>query len=500
MTLSGRLRKLCALVFAALLALSITAPALGQPAGDGYKSHMENGIKLFQDKNYAAAVTEFRAAYEAHPKASPLVNIALCYKAEFKYPKAIQSLEKALKEHADSMDANDKRAAEDAIKEMRGLLGYVTVKVTPNAGVIQVDGEDAVQVAPPTPPATVSSTLVAVGPGSHKIRARLDGFDGREVEVTVASGTRDKVVSLNLVATKAWVSIQAPGLMIGMDNNPLGRELYSGFIDPGRHVFQMYKPDDKPGPKTGEPRLVTTNSGSATAEAGRPLYVRPGPRGTLLVYPPQSATGSPPPSPMPMPAPPKKIEPPAPPEPQKKGFYVLGGVNIVWPLTHADGGYDANSGWSGQLFGGYRVNNNAGFQVMFEYTNVFSPSSNSDSNPNKGYADSTFRLGGGVRLMTSGKTVRLVGDLNGGLALDRVTFSGGAGDSTINDPSDSKYNAQGFLVGDGGLEIDINGVLLDGLGQLGIQTTRGAGSPSSQFSKPLGEFALGLRVGYAFWK
>src|SRR5262245_35808939 len=120
---------------AASAVLTASSAALAQPR-DPYKAHMENGIKLFQDRNYSAALIEFRAAYEAHPKASPLLNMALCYKAQFNYPKAIQTLEKALKEHADSMDANDKKAAEDAIREMRGLLAYVKVVVKPDAAVV----------------------------------------------------------------------------------------------------------------------------------------------------------------------------------------------------------------------------------------------------------------------------------------------------------------------------------------------------------------------------
>ena len=56
---------------------------------DPYKQHMENGVKLYNDRNYEAALSEFRAAYDAKPKASPLVNIALGHKALFNYPKAI---------------------------------------------------------------------------------------------------------------------------------------------------------------------------------------------------------------------------------------------------------------------------------------------------------------------------------------------------------------------------------------------------------------------------
>src|SRR6185295_16344267 len=122
------------------------------------------------------------------------------YKAQFNYPKAIQILEKALKEHGDTMDAGDKKAAEDAIREMRSLLAYVNVKVTPNAAVVTVDGDDA---APGN-----AATQVPLPPGTHKVGAHLDGFETQEVDVTVSSGQKDKVVSITLVANKGWVAVQ----------------------------------------------------------------------------------------------------------------------------------------------------------------------------------------------------------------------------------------------------------------------------------------------------
>ena len=92
---------------------------------------MENGVKLFQDTNFAAALAEFQAAYDAKPSANPLLNVALCEKALFRYPRAIAALEKALALYGGAMDPGDKKASEDAVRAMRALLGTVTVTVTP---------------------------------------------------------------------------------------------------------------------------------------------------------------------------------------------------------------------------------------------------------------------------------------------------------------------------------------------------------------------------------
>ena len=79
---------------AAALALSLSLAVTGaaRAQGDPYKSHMDNGVRLYSDHNYPAAVVEFQAAYEARPNANPLVNIALCNKEMFHYTQAITAL------------------------------------------------------------------------------------------------------------------------------------------------------------------------------------------------------------------------------------------------------------------------------------------------------------------------------------------------------------------------------------------------------------------------
>src|SRR6185503_15191403 len=104
-TSSGSMQRRATLV-AFVLATTAPLPAWAQPApgvpsqpgggggdNDAYRLHMDNGVKLYQDKNFAAAIAEFEAAYKARPKASPLMNISLCYKSVFAYPKAIAALE-----------------------------------------------------------------------------------------------------------------------------------------------------------------------------------------------------------------------------------------------------------------------------------------------------------------------------------------------------------------------------------------------------------------------
>ncbi|WP_437966679.1 hypothetical protein WMF04_44970 [Sorangium sp. So ce260] len=191
----GRLPlALCAAIIGLAAQLS---PALAQ--AEPYRQHMENGIKLFQDRNYRAAIVEFEAAYKERPKASPLFNIALAEKALFNYPRAIAALERALAQHRDTMDEGDERTARSAIDEMRALLAHLTIELSPPDATLTIDGEEQ-------PPSSSGTRVVELGPGVHRIGARAEGHAGADQSVTVVSGERDKKVKLTLAPEKPPVT------------------------------------------------------------------------------------------------------------------------------------------------------------------------------------------------------------------------------------------------------------------------------------------------------
>ncbi|WP_437975041.1 tetratricopeptide repeat protein [Sorangium sp. So ce295] len=189
------LGRLTLALCAATLGLTVQlSPALAQV--EPYRQHMENGIKLFQDRNYRAAVVEFEAAYKEKPKASPLFNIALAEKALFNYPRAIAALERALAQHRDTMDEGDEKTARGAIEEMRALLAHLTIELSPQTATLIIDGEEQ-------PPSSSGTRVVELGPGVHRIGARAEGHASADESVTVVSGERDKKVKLALVPDRA---------------------------------------------------------------------------------------------------------------------------------------------------------------------------------------------------------------------------------------------------------------------------------------------------------
>ena len=454
--------------------------AYAQP--DAYKQHMKNGVKLYQDRNFGAALVEFDAAYKAEPKASPLMNVALCHKGLFNYPKAIAALEQALSSHAGTMDAKDKKDAEDAISEMRSLLAFVTVTVNPAAATLVVDGEDQ--------PAGTANKPVPLGPGTHRIGARLGGYAGAEQTVTVASGDKGKPVALTLVPNQGFLTVRGDDAKtrIFINQKEVGVGVWSGLLDPGTHTVQLIKPGARP----YEVHVFIA--------AGKAQEVRRGFGGIAI-----GAPAPPMPVEPPAPVPKKKPEPEAPPQ---RGFFVLAMgslllptnslVNPLDPDTTNKLNTDYESGGAVGLRAGYRVNTPASFDLMFEYGNV---SDDIQEGANTiGYSLSSVRLGLNLRLMTPGEKVRLVGSIGGGMVI---------GDLTVVDKTDDVQRPDvcgcsgidGFVLGEIGMELDFGGVLLGLAFRNQFQSSKGMNDGAYQpyNNNPVIFIGGGLSMGYGTW-
>jgi hypothetical protein len=440
-------------------------PPAARPAApaDAYKLHMENGVKLYADKNFPAAVVEFQAAYEARPGPNPLVNVALCAKEMFRYPQAISALETALSKHGDAMDPSDKRAAEAAIKEMRALLGTVRVALTPPEATLLVDGEDL--------PAGAAASPIALGPGVHKVSARAEGYSSAEQSVSIASG-REQTVTLALRAEKGRVTIEAPdpGTAITIDDQPVGNGSWSGLLSPGQHVVRMV--GSEPQPYTMQ--IVVT--------AGVPLLVRKGLGGTWM--------------------PPPKVE-----EPTQRGFYVLGLGSMLFGIVHPPAFPPVQQDY-GAAYGlrvGFQVNRIAGFEATYEHSSISTYAVDGVSS----YRIIADRAVVGLRLISKGSLVRFAGSLGGGFVHDQMNVVVPGCSNNIALPYcfmvGNHVGVDAFALAEAGLELDLDHVLIDFLGEGQLQSTGNLsavnnGSQAGIYgSLPLLNGGPAIRVGYRFW-
>jgi hypothetical protein len=147
-----------------------------------YQDRMAAAARLVEEENHAAAQAEYEAAYRASPHAAALAGVGQCERARFRYPQAIAALERALAERAAPLNDAERRLAELSIAELRALLGEVVVKLSPAGAVLRIDGEDQ-------PPAAALAPI-PLGPGSHRLEARLPGLVPAAQTITLASGDR----------------------------------------------------------------------------------------------------------------------------------------------------------------------------------------------------------------------------------------------------------------------------------------------------------------------
>lgn len=486
-----------ALLFATALAAPISfsagvAHAQGEaPAAEAeqrYRGHMENGVKLFQDQNYEAAIAEFNAAYQASPRANPLINIALAHKARFRYPKAIAALERALGEHADSMQDADKKAARDAIDEMSKLLAFVEIQVKPKGAVVSIDGDEVEAKALEGP--------IPLGPGKHRIRATMPGYAPDETEISVVSGERVGA-KLELRANQGYLRVvgDSSDTTIFVDGSPMGVREWAGLLDPGTHTVVL-RTKDMPDYAVDVDLVAGKAHEIRRGVGGRPV----GPR-TLPDVPP--------------PPEPKTPEPEIP--PPSKGVYALVYGGLLFPVTHPIKSSETDSGGAFGVRLGYRVNTVAAFDFSVEYSDVAIDASNESLGS---YSTAAWRLGPTLRLMTPTRIFRPYLTLGGGLAhvdvemeLEPVGYAclnAPPADAITGNPSYQRpsecQSASGFdpyLLLEAGFELDFDGVLVGAAFETIMQSTKGIDTDDVDRSPydddPLVQMGPSLRVGYAFW-
>ncbi|MFO0611417.1 MAG: hypothetical protein U0414_02430 [Polyangiaceae bacterium] len=467
-------------VLVALAALSagprwaVAQPTKGPtPAEAEYSQHMKNGIQLYELKHFGPAIIEFEAAYKAKPAPGPLVNEALCYREQMKYPQAVAALRRALRDHGGELDPINKAAAEKAIEEMSPLIAYVSLKLDPPDSAVTIDDE----VVPPS-----AYGEVELAPNEHTIVITHPGYESTTERFTVVSGEH-KEFTAALVTRMGLLEIFAArdDVEIEVDGSVVGRGHWSGPAEQGNHAVRF----------AGDPDPISV---TAVAKQSVVLDRRA--------------------APAPKPPPPADPKPPPPkPAPEPMGFYVFVQGGLLYPTALPDafirppGTPDPtfveatnNAGAMGGLRAGFRINTYAAFEGSFDYSNVTggrtSPSG-SQSDPAE-YSFSSWRLGPFLRLMSPGRIARFVGAVGGGLAFHDVSFSNVTGDAACIKSAQplierclDSWGVDFFVTADAGVEFNIGRAILGLRLEVTVDGTKG--SNDNQGSEKSAD-----RVGNAF--
>ena len=304
---------------------------------------MNNGVRLFKAGLWDGAIAEFQAAYDAEPKASPLINLALTHKKLADPVKALEVLEMALAKHRDSMPADQIEAAEREAKEMRALLAFVTVEVRPSLEQVELFVDDHAR------PGFHPGDELVLPPGMRRFRVRAEGFADAEERVQITSGKKNAPVLMELVPTHGEVIITArhTDAWIEVDSVKKAKGLHRQMLSPGVHVVRVIRGEQIDSIQivvtAGERYAVTQDAdGDLESDATAPLE-----------QPKESPFG---------------VDVPE----YLRGFYALGGVALLTPLAkvqHIETTRpDFGAGIDVRL--GYRVTDWAGFEGFAQYSDL----------------------------------------------------------------------------------------------------------------------------------
>src|SRR4051812_19747663 len=209
--------------------LALAAPARADNGTDEAKRHFTNGVHLFEDRNFAGALVEFEASYQQNPTAVALQNIAVCQKGLFRYAEAISTLERMLQAFKAQLSLEDKKAAEEAIRDMNALLGTVVLKITPP------DARVSVNDATLSPEALKSPVRLAAG--EYRVVAEAPGYARQERMLRVVSGQVDLPLTIALTPLSGTLAVHAHDSQaaIAIDGAPVGYDEWKGPVFAGSH-------------------------------------------------------------------------------------------------------------------------------------------------------------------------------------------------------------------------------------------------------------------------
>ena len=105
--------------------------------------HFQQGVALYEERNYDAALAEFEGAYATSKEPIVLYNLGLTYKALFRYAESVDALERYLRESAarqQDIPPERKAEVEGLVTEMKSLLAEITLMVLPPDADLRIDG------------------------------------------------------------------------------------------------------------------------------------------------------------------------------------------------------------------------------------------------------------------------------------------------------------------------------------------------------------------------
>jgi hypothetical protein len=184
--------------------LSLPAHAEGDSADtssdvEQARKHFSQGLKLYKDGDFDAALIQFERAYAVKPNFKVLYNIAQCHFEMHQYVAARDKLSQYLKEGEGSIEAERKTAVENDLGELQHRIAHLTLSVNVDGATVYVDGKKA-----GTTPLTAA---IDVNEGQRTISVETPDRGSKQRVVQLAGGDQ-QAVSIEFEAPSAAAPLQ----------------------------------------------------------------------------------------------------------------------------------------------------------------------------------------------------------------------------------------------------------------------------------------------------
>jgi len=230
-----------ALTWLAVLASPAAAQESAALAGEGdqadARSRFYTGAQLYEEGDYEAALTEFRASYRL--QAVPVVqfNVAQTLRALHRYHEAVEAFRRYLDQGGEAIPRERREATERTIRALERRIAPITLVVEPRGASISIDGR-RVGDAPLEEP-------LMLGAGRRAIAITADGHVPLTDEIEVVGreprtlrirlARRETAGSLRITSAPERAAIRVDGLEVG--TAPIERRVPSG-----GHVIEAHLP------------------------------------------------------------------------------------------------------------------------------------------------------------------------------------------------------------------------------------------------------------------
>ena len=234
------------------LTCAVTAPALAQPDAssasarpsskrvrDGLsqeaRSAFDRASTLFDDGDFGGARAEFERAHDLSNDPRTLYNVAVCDKMLRKYTRAIENLQRSLREGGKQLPVEYVSRTRETIEALAPYVSTLVVSADQEGASVVIDGEPAgtTPLAGPLP----------IEVGEHLISVRKSGYLDVPKRVRVTGGEAASAsFTLETVVTRSELAVEVTGssgarAMVLIDGVEVGVAPFRTMLEAGPHTI-----------------------------------------------------------------------------------------------------------------------------------------------------------------------------------------------------------------------------------------------------------------------